>query len=183
MTQSRALGWMLFGVALAALFGAVPAHADCTYDPPDCSNSIIIIGTPGSDTLNGSAANECIYGLDANDTLNGAGGNDLLDGGTGDDSMNGGNGNDFLDGWTGNDFMVGDSDNDKLFGYDGNDVLLGNAGSDSLCGEGGDDELYGGNNGSNNDYLDGGLPNRPLPPGSLGDKCQEGETTVNCERS
>jgi len=172
MTQSRALGWMLFGVALAALFAAAPAaYADCSYTPPSCNGLITITGTAGNDTLNGSAAAECIYGLAGNDTLNGAGGNDLLDGGTGDDNMNGGNGNDFLDGWTGNDTLIGDSDNDRLFGYDGVDLLLGNAGSDDLCGEGDNDNLFGGNNGSNVDYVDGGLGT---------DNCQEGEIYVNC---
>jgi len=176
MTQSRVIGWTLFGAALAALLAAAPAaHAYCSYNIPPCT--ITINGTFGNDTLNGSAASECMYGSIGNDTLNGAGGDDYLLGDSGDDSLDGGNGNDLLDGWTGNDFMLGDSDNDQLFGYDGNDSILGNAGSDNLCGEYGDDELFGGNNGSNNDYVDGG------PNGMLGDKCQEGETTVSCERS
>jgi len=166
-------------MAIAALLaGAATAQALCTpqdYNPPSCT--ITITGSEGSDTLYGAATNDCIYGLGANDTLDGANGSDYLVGGEGDDSMGGGGGNDFLDGLQGNDFLNGESGNDNLWGFTGNDLLLGGSGSDILCGEDGDDELYGGVNGTNFDSLDGG------PNGTTkGDKCQEGEVTVNTAR-
>jgi Ca2+-binding RTX toxin-like protein len=49
-----------------------------------------------SDTVNGSAAADDIYGFGGNDTLNGSGGDDFLVGGEGKDTYNGGSGYDQL---------------------------------------------------------------------------------------
>ncbi len=66
-----------------------------------------IIGTTGSETLNGGSSAEYLLGRAGNDALNGGSGNDVLDGGTGDDTLNGGNGNDLLYGGAGNDALTG----------------------------------------------------------------------------
>ena len=41
----------------------------------------IIVGTPGNDTLNGTAQDDLMLGLDGGDILNGGAGNDILVGG------------------------------------------------------------------------------------------------------
>jgi Ca2+-binding RTX toxin-like protein len=46
----------------------------------------IIVGTPGNDTLNGTATDDLILGLAGADTLNGFDGNDILVGGPGSDT-------------------------------------------------------------------------------------------------
>lgn len=51
-------------------------------------------GTPGNDTLGGSAIQDNIFGLDGNDTITGGLGDDLLAGGKGADSLDGGAGSD-----------------------------------------------------------------------------------------
>ena len=51
-----------------------------TGDDPD-STLNIIVGTPGNDTLNGTADADLILGLGGNDVLNGGAGNDILVGG------------------------------------------------------------------------------------------------------
>ena len=50
-----------------------------------------------NDTLDGTMADESIYGFDGNDTLNGGGGDDLLVGGAGDDILTGGSGEDVFE--------------------------------------------------------------------------------------
>ncbi|SFF14555.1 integrin alpha [Nitrosomonas sp. Nm166] len=72
----------------------------------DFLNEVIFLGTPGDDTLTGTAAAERFEGGDGNDTLNGQGGADVFRGDAGDDnirlidlsfqSLDGGTGNDIL---------------------------------------------------------------------------------------
>jgi Ca2+-binding RTX toxin-like protein len=84
----------------------------------------VIVGTNTSETLNGGAEADIIFGLGGDDTLNGQGGDDVLDGGTGDDT---------------------------IFGNDGADTAfldLGTGGSDTIdLGDGLDTVLTGGSNG------------------------------------
>jgi Ca2+-binding RTX toxin-like protein len=75
------------------------------------SDTSIVNGTGGDETLNGTGVAETLNGLGGNDTLNGGGGSDALHGGAGNDTLNGGAGV------------------DRLWGDDGNDIL--NPGSDS----------------------------------------------------
>lgn len=56
----------------------------------------VIIGTPGADTLVGSALNEFVTGSAGDDSLKGENGNDLLDGGEGQDVLTGGGGKDIF---------------------------------------------------------------------------------------
>lgn len=99
----------------------------------------LIFGTTGSDTRNGTSANDTIVGwasggnansISNNDTLNGLAGNDSLAGGTANDSLNGGDGNDTLDGGTGNDTLKGGAGSDTFQGSQGNDSIDGGDGVD-----------------------------------------------------
>lgn len=71
------------------------------------SDSIVLNGSAGNDTLTGQGQNNQIYGNAGHDRLDGGAGNDLLNGGAGDDVLLGGDGLDTLYGAIGNDYMVG----------------------------------------------------------------------------
>lgn len=110
-------------------------------------------GLAGDDYLSGDLGNDQMYGGDGNDNLEAHDGNDYLDGGNGNDDLKGGFGNDRIYGFAGNDTITGDWDNDQLYGGigndslsggDENDKLFGDRGKDYLNGDAGDDILYGG---------------------------------------
>ena len=116
--------------------------ADITVTVSDGTASNIIpllipvkVGTPQSETINGTSEADIILGLAGINTLNGGGGNDLLCGGNSRDTLNGGAGHDTLDGANGN---------DTLKGEDGNDILRGNLGDDTLTGGNHADSFSGG---------------------------------------
>lgn len=78
----------------------------------------------GSQTFEGGAGNDIVYGDRGNDTLRGNGGSDRLYGGIGDDVLEGGEGDDLLsggfgadriDGQSGNDYVRGDATIDHIF--------------------------------------------------------------------
>ncbi|WP_291298334.1 Ig-like domain-containing protein [Elioraea sp.] len=112
------------------------------YAPDNVGETII--GTAGSETLNGTPSDDVISGGLGNDTINGRDGDDVLNGESGNDTLNGGEGNDTLNGGDGNDNLNGNNGNDTLNGGEGNDTLDGDAGNDTLTGGDGDD--------INNDY-------------------------------
>lgn len=114
-----------------------------------------IVGTNGSNIINGTAGNDLIFALGGSDVVNGKGGNDCIVGGDGSDVIHGDNGNDVILGGQGSDAIQGDAGNDWIYGQDGSDSLKGGAnndhlfggnGSDSLKGDGGTDNADGGNN-------------------------------------
>lgn len=125
-----------------------------------------IIGTEGSNKINGTAGNDLIFGLGGSDKIDGKGGNDCIvggagsnkiDGGTGNDVIIGGDDSDSLDGGSnddkvygmgGSDSLKGGSGNDELWGGNGNDALSGDSGNDTLRGEGGSDSAKGGSGNS-----------------------------------
>ena len=74
--------------------------------------SLVVEGTSGADTLNGSNSSEVIRGFEGNDVLTALDGNDLVEGGTGDDTLYGGDGNDRLDGGAGTDLLQGSAGDD-----------------------------------------------------------------------
>lgn len=76
----------------------------------------IVVGSPGDDTITGTAAPDNIDGHWGADTIRGGGGNDRID---------------------------GNSDNDVLFGQDGDDEIYGGSGNDQVTGDGGVDNLFG----------------------------------------
>ena len=102
----------------------------------------VFVGTPGPDTINGTASADVIYGKAGNDSLHGRGGNDVVYGGQGDDTIKGGDGNDVEYGGDGNDVMWVGRGADAEFGGPGNDVLHALADDNQLdivdCGAGHD---------------------------------------------
>ena len=106
--------------------------------------------------INGTEADNDIFGNDGADSLYGDDGNDDIRGGRGADSLYGENGADSLYGQDGNDELYGGYDNDSLWAGVGNDVLYGEAGKDILYGEAGNDTLDGG---TGADTMTGGVGN------------------------
>ncbi len=114
----------------------ISSHTELSLKPS------IIIGTPLTDSLNGTYASDLIQGLASDDQLNGFGGNDRLEGGSGNDSMNGGAGNDIILGGNGDDTLLGGIGNDRAFGGAGNDLFKGGTiGNDRYIGGGGFDTV------------------------------------------
>ncbi len=81
-----------------------------------------IRGTPGNDTITGSAIRDRIYAEAGNDAIYGSGGDDLIEGGPGNDTLLG----DYyqISGYEGNDTLDGGSGDDSLQGSLGNDTYL-----------------------------------------------------------
>lgn len=113
-----------------------------------------LAGSGGGDTLNGGAGDDTLLGDAGIDTLNGDDGDDLINGGADGDTINagagddlgvsGGDGDDVVRGGPGNDFLFGDGGNDDLFGEGEADQLTGGAGQDDLNGGANDPEFAGG---------------------------------------
>jgi serralysin len=136
-----------------------------------------LVGTAGTDRLEGDSASDLIQGLAANDTIYGMGGDDTIKGDAGNDDLYGNGGSDVIEGGAGVDqiwggigwdTMRGDGGDDLIYGGDGydvigggdgGDVITGNNGADRLFGDDGDDKLTGG---LNSDYLSGGNDNDTL---------------------
>jgi Ca2+-binding RTX toxin-like protein len=115
------------------------------------------IGTDNPDTLNGSGAEDKIYGLKGDDTLLGNEGFDVLRAGGGFDRLKGNAGDDNLYGQAQKDALRGGSGDDELYDasynihgcIDDRNVLIGGRGEDTVAGW---TKLYGG---AGNDELDG----------------------------
>jgi Ca2+-binding RTX toxin-like protein len=93
--------------------------------------------------------------------VQGGAGNDTLMGGAGSDNLQGNQGNDSVSGGAGDDIVVGGKDNDIQSGGDGNDIVWGNMGNDTLDGGNGADQVRGGqgddsiSGGAGDDYISG----------------------------
>lgn len=133
-----------------------PIPVDPFAIPAACSTMTFpnapIIGTNGSDKINGTSGNDLIFALGGSDKIDGKGGDDCIVGGDGSDKLSGGTGNDVIiagndsdsiSGDGGNDYLYGDNGSDSLSGGTGNDYLFGGDGSDSLKGDSNDDTLVG----------------------------------------
>jgi Ca2+-binding RTX toxin-like protein len=124
-------------------------------------DKLLLVGTSGSDTIQGSAAAMTIEGGDGGDLLYGGSLNDVIygntatlpDGSSAADTLYGETGNDTLVGSLGGDYINGGGSNDSLSGSGGNDILLGDTGNDTLNGGDGIDYLYSGT--GNNTMLGG----------------------------
>lgn len=155
--------------------------------PSECTGTYTntIIGTNGSDVLNGTAGNDIIFGLGGSDVIDGKGGGDCIVGGDGSDSLTGSGGNDIILGGDQSDSIEGNGGNDTLYGQDGSDALDGGVGNDTLRGGDGADSLLGGadndslfgENGS--DYLNGQTGIDTADGGANNDACTA-ETKVSC---
>lgn len=148
---------------------------------------VVIVGTPGNDSLTDLAnVNNTIWG-DRLGTLTGRGGNDRIFGRGGDDDVSGDaetiaakgrGGNDVIQGGSGNDDLYGDATG-TLSGIGGNDVLQQGAGTGVLVGDalalagsarGGNDQLtcVGAGGGGSSQSI-GVLAVRPPGAGLYGD--------------
>jgi Ca2+-binding RTX toxin-like protein len=141
---------------------------------------MLIIGTSGNDTLNGTTSDDEIHGLEGNDSINGLAGNDLIYGNQGNDTVHGDDGNDTIYGGQGNDGLFGDAGNDVVYGNfgddgdviggTGNDTLYGGQGNDGVAGGDGADLMYGN---LGNDFVTGGAGNDTLYGGQGNDEMGE----------
>jgi Ca2+-binding RTX toxin-like protein len=108
----------------------------------DASESALLVGGAGRDTLTGGAGDDTALGGPGADVL--FGGDDefpdfthnLLAGGGGNDVLIGGPGVNTLEGNGGNDRLTGGQLADSLYGEEGNDSLSGGDGNDRLYGDG-----------------------------------------------
>jgi Ca2+-binding RTX toxin-like protein len=130
--------------AAATLTGSILA-APAEAAPKCFGKRPTIIGTDGSDRINGTARADVILGLAGGDRISGRGRNDRICGGDGRDRLTGKGGNDQLSGGSGS---------DRLLAHSGNDRLVGGSGGDSMEGADGNDKHSGG---SGSDYMIGGL--------------------------
>jgi CSLREA domain-containing protein len=164
MTQVRvkATGHLL-GIFSSSSFQHIVAYGldgnDTIVIDPRITQSAIMFGGNGNDTLVGGSGNDQLSGDSGNDSLFGGNGNDSLCGDAGNDFLYGGNGNDTEFGEIGNDHLYGDAGSDLLLGGDGNDFVYGGVGNDQLFGQAGNDQLYGD---AGNDILVGGDGNDKL---------------------
>jgi hypothetical protein len=115
-----------------------------------------VIGSSGSEALEGTARADLICGLGGNDTLDGRGGDDVLIGGPGRDFLYGGGGTDKLIGGPRADRLIGGRGGDRLLGRIGADRLKGGPGADRMFGGNGRDVLLGRDHVKGNDLVHGG---------------------------
>ncbi len=127
-----------------------------------------ILGTQGSDVIEGTSRNDLIITFEGDDVVDGKGGNDCIVTGIGRDIARGGNGRDILIGGLGQDTLLGENGNDMLFGDEENDALYGGNGNDTIQGSVGSDTISGGNDrdtvfaGDGNDDIEGNNGNDTL---------------------
>ncbi|MEV6245969.1 hypothetical protein AB0M38_07165 [Streptomyces sp. NPDC051742] len=100
-----------------------------------------IIGTSGSNTINGTYKNDVICALSGNDTVNASFGNDTVHAGPGNDRADGSYGNDTLIGGPGGDTLLGSYGSDlpnTVDGIGGNDTANGGYNTDTCTTDSGD---------------------------------------------
>ncbi|MDA9207879.1 hypothetical protein N9O61_03240, partial [Octadecabacter sp.] len=100
--------------------------------------------------LEGSGADDVLYGGIKDDSLTGLGGQDILFGDDGHDSLSGGSESDRVYGGKGNDLMLGGTGNDRLYTGKGSDSAFGGDGDDYIRVGGGQESFYGG---AGEDYI------------------------------
>lgn len=117
--------------------------------PAECSGiaglGAPIVGTNGSNNINGTSGNDLIFGLNGSDRIDGKGGDDCIVAGGGADTVFGGNGGDVVLGGDGADTLNGDNGSDVIYGQGGADTLRGGNQADTLDGGAGWDSARGDN--------------------------------------
>ena len=103
------------------------------------TNSILICGHGGGDTIHGSSADDV---LEAGETGQLPEGNAILNGGDGSDHLRGGPGNDLLNGGAGDDVLISQGGNDAMDGGDGDNQYLPGEGNTTISGGDGLDVVY-----------------------------------------
>jgi len=124
-------------IALALVGSAVSVtglSAQVTIDHADATDSLVVNGLGGNDSINGAALPAgfirlTVDGGAGNDTINGSLGADVLIGGDGNDSVFGDNGDDVA-------FLGAGNDTFRWAPGDGNDVVEGQDGLDTLVFDG-----------------------------------------------
>jgi Ca2+-binding RTX toxin-like protein len=99
-----------------------------------------IVGSSGSDDIEGTPGRDVIATLGGDDKIRAEGGNDLICGGLGNDDIRGDAGSDRVFGDDGNDIIRGETGNDRMNGGSGNDNIRGDSGTDSTNGGTGFDD-------------------------------------------
>ncbi|MFN3190584.1 MAG: spondin domain-containing protein [Aureliella sp.] len=123
-------------VRTSAAGGAEGEIINTIFGPIDTVNTITIVGGEGDDDLSARGVTESVLIL-------GGGGNDTIVGGEAGDLIDGGDGDDFIDARGGDDNVVGNAGNDVILGGLGNDRLVGGFGADEISGGQGDDHVIG----------------------------------------
>jgi hypothetical protein len=198
-TRLRRTGALLASAAMLASLMAVTVAAPASAATPQCDGrSATMTDNDGNDLdprvgfITGTAGPDVIVGSVGSDVIEGRGGRDRICGGVGKDSLDGGAGNDRLFGGGGDDVLDGGEGKDDIFGYRGNDLIdggkrkdfvKGGPGSDTIWGGAGPDVLKG-NGGA--DWVRGGAGNDSINGGPGTDDClQQGGTgpVRQCEKA
>ena len=120
------MGWRFVAVAVVILAVGAPVMPASAQEIPTCAGRVAtIVGTEGSDTIEGTDDRDVIVGL---------GGDDALYGYRDDDRICGGDGNDIIHGYWGEDDLWGDAGDDRLYGAQKADTLRGGSGDDVIDG-------------------------------------------------
>lgn len=110
-------------------------------------------GSPLSDIMLGSLGSDILQGRKGDDTINALGGDDLVEGGNGADVIDLGSGDDIALGGKGFDSILAGTGDDTIWAGRGNDSVAGSDGADTIYGGNGNDRIVGG---KQNDVLFGG---------------------------
>jgi Ca2+-binding RTX toxin-like protein len=136
---------MPVSLILPFLLGGALLIPILTDDEEDTPTDGAIKGTPGDDPdLQGTSADDLIFGYMGNDIIRGNGGSDELFGGGGNDEIYGGELRDFISGGADNDILYGFGGGDGIEGGGGNDTIYAGNGDDFVRGGAGNDTIYGG---------------------------------------
>jgi hypothetical protein len=123
---------LLAAAALAAApagIGAIAQAQDAPHAAPAAAG-LMLVGTPGPDTLAGGPGADTLTALEGTDSLRGEAGDDLLSGNRGPDGVDGGDGQDTIHGGRGPDVLYGGAGNDWIVGELGDDTAAGGPGAD-----------------------------------------------------
>ena len=110
---------------------------------------LVIEGTSGDDTLEGTTVSETIYGYAGNDTIESGSGDDIVYGGDGNDTITNFGGNDYIDGGAGDDTIKSTASTSNPT----NETLVGGTGNDYFEDKDGGDETFIFNIGDGNDLI------------------------------
>jgi Ca2+-binding RTX toxin-like protein len=124
----------------ATTFGS----ANDTYDGRGGSETGLLSGGAGADTLIGGSLFDNLQGNQGADSISGGGGDDIVVGGQDNDTLLGDGGSDIINGNLGDDTTDGGAGNDIVLGGQGNDVVRGGDGDDYVSGDKGNDTMTGG---------------------------------------